>query len=148
MRLCHSSLLIIYGAQTNHNAYPVISVLAFPSVLYCRVKIDIIKEFHNDKSSDLPLVVIKHGVEVITPKWGCISTFFLFFCQFQNVGVYQKADQLIHFLCDISIYEYKVCTKKVFKFHTFCRQLYFFLLYFTYIFLMTFFCSTPHFFCP
>ena len=29
--------------------------------------IEIIKEFHNDKSSDIPIVVIKHTAEIIAP---------------------------------------------------------------------------------
>ena len=60
-------------------------------------------------------------------KWGYISTFFLFFLPIsESGGVTKKPTNWSIFLCDISIFEYKVWTKKVFKFHTFCRQLYFF----------------------
>ena len=76
---------------------------------------------------------------------GIFQHFFLFFCQFQIVVGVTKADQLIHFLCDISIFEYKVWTKKCSNFILFAVTSAFFTLFYLNFFDDVFLLNPPFF---
>ena len=74
-------------------------------------------------------------------KWGCISTFFLIFWQFQKVGGVRKSRPIAPFL-DVIYLRFKCII-----FDTFCRQPKFFYSI-SQKFLMTFFCTFPIFSLP
>ena len=84
-------------------------------------------------------------------KWGCISTFFLFFLPIsESGGCNEKPTNWSIFLCDLSIFEYKVRTKKCSNFILFAVNSTFFTLFhldfFDDLFFCFFFLLNPPFF--